>query len=221
MKRKVGIFIFVIIIILVLSILVIMFINSKVAPRIMNYSISEMKRVASTIINRSIRDDTLTEDDLEKMFIVSKSREEEVISITLDSGIVNKITNRISDACEDNLRLVEEHKFSELKKKFNIGEEYFLVPSGIIFNNSIISSIGPKIPISLKMIGNVTSGIITDVKEYGINNSLITVSVEIKVELMVILPFSTDYVNITNYVPIAIKLIQGKVPQVYGGSLLS
>lgn len=221
MKRKVGIFIFVIIIILVLSILVIMFINSKVAPRIMNYSISEMKRVASTIINRSIRDDTLTEDDLEKMFIVSKSREEEVISITLDSGIVNKITNRISDACEDNLRLVEEHKFSELKKKFNIGEEYFLVPSGIIFNNSIISSIGPKIPISLKMIGNVTSGIVTDVKEYGINNSLITVSVEIKVELMVILPFSTDYVNITNYVPIAIKLIQGKVPQVYGGSLLS
>ena len=61
----------------------------------------------------------------------------------------------------------------------------------------------------------------TNVKEYGINNSLITVSVEIKVELMVILPFSTDYVNITNYVPIAIKLIQGKVPQVYGGSLLS
>ncbi len=221
MKRKVGIFIFIIVIIFILSILVIMFINSKIAPRIMDYSISEMKRVASTIINRSIRDDTLTQDDLDKMFIVSKSREEEVISITLDSGIVNKITNRISDACEDNLRLVEEHQFSELKKKFNIGEEYFLVPSGILFNNSVISSIGPKIPVSLKMIGNVTSGIVTDVKEYGINNSLITVSVEIKVELMVILPFSTDYVNITNYVPIAIKLIQGKVPQVYGGSLLS
>ena len=216
-----SVFILVIVIIFVLSILVVSFINSKIAPRIMDYSISEMKRVASTIINRSIRDDTLTQDDLDKMFIVSKSREEEVISITLDSGIVNKITNRISDACEDNLRLVEEHRFSELKKKFNIGEDYFLVPSGILFNNSIFSSIGPKIPISLKIIGNVTSGIVTDVKEYGINNSLITVSVEIKVELMVILPFSTDYVSITNYVPIAIKLIQGKVPQIYGGSLLS
>ena len=216
-----SVFILVIVIIFVLSILVVSFINSKIAPRIMDYSISEMKRVASTIINRSIRDDTLTQDDLDKMFIVSKSREEEVISITLDSGIVNKITNRISDACEDNLRLVEEHQFSELKKKFNIGEDYFLVPSGILFNNSIFSSIGPKIPISLKIIGNVTSGIVTDVKEYGINNSLITVSVEIKVELMVILPFSTDYVSITNYVPIAIKLIQGKVPQIYGGSLLS
>lgn len=220
MKKKISVFILVIVIILILSILVVGFINDKIAPRIMDYSISEMKRVASTIINRSIRDNTLTQDDLNKMFIVNKSREEEVISITLDSGIVNIITNRISDACEDNLRLVEEHKFSELKKKFNIGEEYFLVPSGILFNNSILSSIGPKIPISLKIIGNVTSGIVTDVKEYGINNSLITVSVEIKVELMVILPFSTDYVNITNYVPIAIKLIQGKVPQIYGGSFL-
>lgn len=221
MKKKLGILMLILMIVIVISLICIKIINGKITPTIMDYSISEMKRVASTIINRSIRDDTLTQDDLDKMFIVSKSREEEVISITLDSGIVNKITNRISDACEDNLRLVEEHQFSELKKKFNIGEEYFLVPSGILFNNSVISSIGPKIPVSLKMIGNVTSGIVTDVKEYGINNSLITVSVEIKVELMVILPFSTDYVNITNYVPIAIKLIQGKVPQVYGGSLLS
>ena len=220
MKKKIGIFIFIIILIIVLSLLILKFINDKVAPRVMDYSISEMKRVASTIINRSIRDDSLPSEELEQMFIVSKSKEEEVISITLDSGIVNKITNRISDSCEDNLRLVEEHRFSELKKKFNIGEEYFFVPSGILFNNSILSAIGPKIPVNLKMIGNVTSGIITDVKEYGINNSLIMVSLEIKVEMMVILPFSTEYVSITNYVPIAIKLIQGKVPNIYGGNLV-
>ena len=71
------------------------------------------------------------------------------------------------------------------------------------------------------MIGNVTSGIKTEVKEYGINNSLVTISVEIKVELMVILPFSSDYISIDNEIPIAIKLIQGKVPQFYGGSLLN
>ena len=70
------------------------------------------------------------------------------------------------------------------------------------------------------MVGNVTSGITTDIKEYGINNSLVTISVEITVEVMVILPFSSDFVSITNYVPIAIKLIQGKVPQIYGGSLI-
>ena len=72
-----------------------------------------------------------------------------------------------------------------------------------------------KVAISLKMIGNVTSGINTDVKEYGINNSLITISTEITVEMMVILPFTSDYVSITNYVPISVRLIQGKVPEFY------
>ena len=103
---------------------------------------------------------------------------------------------------------------------FNLNEEYFYVPSGIIFNNTLLSNIGPKIPIKLKLVGNVTSGIVNEVKEYGINNSLITISMEISVELKVILPLTTDYINITNYIPLAIKLIQGKVPVYYGNGLV-
>ena len=220
-KKKVGIFLFILIVIVICSCLILRFINKRISPIIMDYSISEMKRITSIIINRSVNSNLLDQMDMDNLFIVTKSSNEEVITVTLNSIIVNKITDIISDACEDNLRLVEEEKYSILKNKFNIGEEYFYVPSGIVFNNTFLSNIGPKIPISLKMIGNVTSGIVTDVKEYGINNSLITISVEITVEVMVILPFSSDYVHITNYIPIAIKLIQGKVPQIYGGSLVS
>ena len=136
---------------------------------------------------------------------------------TLDSIIVNKLTDKISDACEDNLRLLEEGEYELLKNKFNIGEEYFYVPMGIVFKNTLLNAIGPKIPINLKIVGNVTSGIKTEVKEYGINNSLITISSEITVEMMVILPFSSDYIKITNLVPICIRLIQGRVPDYYGG----
>ncbi len=220
-KKKLGIFLLIIIIIIIIAIIILKIINKKITPVVMEYSISEMKRVASIIINRSVNSDLLSKNDVDKLFIVTRGSNDEVITVTLDSVIVNKITDSISDACEDNLRLIEEEKYSELKKKFNIGEEYFWVPSGIAFHNTLFSNIGPKIPINLKIVGNVTSGIVTDVKEYGINNSLVTLSVEIKVEMMVILPFSSDYVSITNYIPIAIKLIQGKVPQVYGGSLIN
>ena len=186
----------------------------------MEYSIGEMKRVTSIIINRSINSDMLDSDDMKKLFVITKNSDSEIVTVSLDSIIVNKITDNISDACEDNLRLIEEGKFNVLKEKFNIGEDYFLVPSGIIFKNTLFSSIGPKIPINLKIIGNVTSGIKTDVKEYGINNSIITISVEITVEMMIILPFSTDNISITNQVPISIKIIQGKIPEFYTGNLL-
>ena len=51
-------------------------------------------------------------------------------------------------------------------------------------------------------------------------NSLITVYVDIKVEMMVILPFSSDTIEIDNQIPISIRLIQGKIPEFYTGNLL-
>ena len=187
----------------------------------MNYSVGMMKRVATTIINRSVTNETIDEFDMDKLFIIHKKNDDEIFIITLDNKIVNMITNKISDTCEDNLRKVEEGKLDEIKKDFNIGEEYFSVPSGIFFSNSLLSNLGPKIPISFKVVGNVNSEIMTNVKEYGINNSLITVSLEINVELVVILPLSSEFVNINNNIPIVIKLIQGKVPKIYGGNLIN
>ena len=220
MKKKMRIFSIIIILIFILSIIILKIVNDKISPLVMEYSISEMKRITSIIINRSINSDMLNKEDMDKLFVINKE-DNEIMTLSLDSIIVNKITDIISDECEDNLRLMEEGRYDLLKEKFNIGEEYFYVPSGIIFKNTLFSSIGPKIPINLKIVGSVTSGIKTDVKEYGINNSLITISSEITVEMMVILPFSSDYVSITNLVPISIKLIHGKVPQIYGGSLVN
>ena len=220
-KKKIGILFIIIFIIIVISLIIVKIINDKVTPTIMDYSKTEMKRMASIILNKSASDDVLNEFDMDKLFIVTRSANDEIISITLDSLMVNKITNKISDTCEKNLRKIEDGNFLDIQKEFNISESYFFVPIGVAFHNTMLSEVGPKIPIRIKMLGNVTSGVVSDVKEYGINNSLITISVEIKVELMVLLPFSTDYINISNVVPIAIKLIQGKVPQFYGGSLLN
>lgn len=211
--KKIIILIITLIIIISFSLISVKLILNKINPLIKDYSISQMKRLISIIINRSINSNLLNKDDINNLYITNKDND--TVTITLDSVIVNRITDTISDACEDNLRIIENGKYSLLKDKFNIGEEYFYVPSGIFFNNTILSLISPKIPISLKIIGNVTSGIDTDVKEYGINNSLITISSEITVSMMIVLPFTTDYVSITNYVPISIKLIQGKVPEFY------
>ena len=221
MNKKKKIFLITIIIIIIISIIITFYINKNVLPIIKNYSVAEMKRVATTIINRSVTDYTFENINVDELFIISKNKNDDIVTITLDNRIINIITNKISDVCEDNLRNVEEGKFNEIKKNFNIGEEYFSIPSGVFLGNSLLSNIGPEIPMSFKLIGNVNSEILTDVKEYGINNSLITISLEIKVELMVILPISSEFVMIKNNIPIAIKIIQGKVPEIYGGNLIN
>lgn len=215
MRKKIRTLIIIVIFIILVSIFCLKKLNDKITPIVMDYSVSEMKRIISIIINRSINSDILDTNDMDNLFITTKDDHNEITTISLDSIIVNKITDIISDACEDNIRLVEEGKYNELKNKFNIGEEYFFVPSGIVFKNTLFSLIGPKIPINLKLMGNVTSGIKTDVKEYGINNSVITISVDITVSMMVVVPFSSKEISINNQVPIAIKLVQGKIPEFY------
>lgn len=220
LSRKLGLMIIIILIIAIISIWLINILFTNVSPIIMEYSKSEMKKIASTLINKAITNDILEEMNLEELFIVDKSNDEEIITIMLDPSIVNKAVSRATDAVEDNLKRVE-IRDETIFEDFNINENCFYVPIGIVFDTPFLNNVGPKIPIKLKMIGNVTSGIVTDVEEYGINNSLITISMEISVEIQVILPLISDYINITNYVPIAIKLIQGKVPVYYGEGFIS
>ena len=215
--KKLNKFLIIFFIIFLLTIIIICYFGKKITPLIMDYSINEMKRVATTIINRSVTDDTFNDIRMEDLFIINRNDEGEILTVTFDNRIVNIISNRISDECEDNIRLIEEGRYNEIKRKFNIGEEYFFVPSGVFLGNSLLNNIGPKIPINLKMIGNVNSEINTDIKEYGINNSFITIFLELKIELIVILPFSSENIIVSNNVPIAFKLIQGKVPHIYGG----
>ena len=70
-------------------------------------------------------------------------------------------------------------------------------------------------PIKFKMVGNISNNLRTEVKNYGINNALIEIRISIKLVEQVILPLTTDKIEIQNSVPIALKLIQGTVPNYY------
>lgn len=84
-------------------------------------------------------------------------------------------------------------------------------------DSTLLSNIGPKIPIKFSLIGDVTTNLKTDVKEYGINNALLNVSIEIIVNFRVSLPFTSDKITINNVFPISMKVIQGSIPSYYSG----
>lgn len=199
MKKKLRLFIISIILIFIILYLILSIFTKKFSPFILEYSKGEIKRIASTVINKAIDTNITNKLDPNKLFILENR---EVITVTLDPVLVNSISNDAVEAVEIMLN-------DYLKNN------YFRVPIGIIFNNPLLMNIGPKIPVKFLLLGNITSGIETEIKEYGINNSVIIISLEIKAEIKVILPITSDYVSITNYVPISIKLIQGNVPVYY------
>ena len=71
------------------------------------------------------------------------------------------------------------------------------------------------------MVGSITSNIHAKTTNYGINNALIEVYVDLSVELEVILPIMNDTIEVTSSIPIAIKLVQGNIPEYYANGLNS
>ena len=78
--------------------------------------------------------------------------------------------------------------------------------------------LGPKIPVKASVIGNVTSNIKTDLEEYGINNTLLKIYINVEININFIMPFVSQNIKVENEVPLVVKLINGRIPSVYGGS---
>ena len=99
----------------------------------------------------------------------------------------------------------------ELKNREIYGE----IPFGVIFNNAMLSNLGPIIKLKFLFISSVISKIETEVKPYGINNAYLEIRVNISVTGRIILPFVSEEVTINNVIPITISIVSGKVPEAY------
>ena len=168
-------------------------------------------------------------DITKDMFIITKSETGEIRTIDFDPIVVNKTLNKIVNTIQLNLKYLEEGKLELLELPDNVLIDYneeelskgviYEIPSGVVFNNSLLANLGPKIPVKLSLIGDIVSNVNTKVTNYGINNALIEVSIYVQVESRVILPFITDTVIVETEIPVAMKLVQGIVPDYLLGGL--
>lgn len=229
--KKINLLIFSFVLVFIIIILLFKIINERINPILFDYATLESRKFASIIINKTIEKNVATDLVIEDLYIVSKKENNEITSVDFNPAIVNKVLTKVTSSVQMNLKNLEEGNLDLLEASDDVLIYYdkenlkkgiiFRIPSGIVFNNSLLTNIGPKIPVRFTLVGDVLSGINTKVTNYGINNALLEVSVNIKLTLKVILPISTKEVNVETNVPIAIKMIQGNVPNYYSNGLNS
>ena len=213
MKRKWLKLLITFILLIIFTFIILVFLSNKVMPFYMNYSEAEMKRVVTTVINKSVTEEVTNQLEVDSLFVLKKENDNTII-VDFDPVIVNRVMSKISDVVYNNLKLISKKDKLTLEK-YNLDESYFYIPSGIIFNTTMLNNIGPRIPINLEIISSVNPNLKTEVTEYGINNSLIEVYINVIVDVKMILPMYSNTMQIVVVVPLAVKLIQGEVPKYY------
>lgn len=230
-KRKIKISTKISTIILFVTIFTYFFISycgNKVLPILMKQATIDCKKMAILVIKNSLNDEVLSTLD-DKMYNVIQNNDGEIQTIDFNPIVVNRFLTKTTYVVSNNLKKLEKGKVKDIS--FIDIEDYDSnnlkngviseIPMGIITNNVLLSNLGPKVPVKINMVGNVISNVETKVSNYGINSSLIQVFVKVEVTEEVIIPFQTKTIKVVNEIPVAMKVINGKVPEYYGNGRLS
>ena len=226
-KRKVNILFICIIIFIFLVVVSGYFINyysKKAIPLLMSYAEAESKKLIILVINKAVTKQ-INNVDTDQIFEVTYNNNGEVILVDFNSKRTSIALSTITSLVEVNLRAIEEGKIDMIELPENSLDGFdtdllekgiiLEVPLGVISNSVLLTNLGPKVPVKISLIGDVSSGFSTNVKEYGINNALITLNIDVEVSAKVVLPFVSEDMNVNASIPIAMKVIQGKIPEYY------
>lgn len=230
-KNKTNFIVLTLVLVFILIVLMFKIINERVNPILFSYAKVESKKFASIIINKSIEKNVAADLIIDDLYLINKNNQGEITSVDFNPAIVNKVLTKVTSSVQMNIKALEEGNLDLLEASDDVLIYYdkenlkkgiiFRIPSGIVFNNSLLANLGPKIPVRFMLVGDVLSGINTKVTNYGINNALLEVGVNIKITLKVLLPISSEEVNVETTVPLAIKMIQGTVPNYYSNGIKS
>ena len=179
----------------IISLFLIAYFSKQSEIILLPYAKSKIEQIVSSVINHS------TENiDYKNNLYNLDIKDNEIKMINYNNKEVVKLLDNITFNIED-----------ELKNREIYGE----IPFGVIFNNAMLSNLGPIIKLKFLFISSVISKIETEVKPYGINNAYLEMRVNISVTGRIILPFVSEEVTINNVIPITISIVSGKVPEAY------
>lgn len=213
---------------LVLAFLLIRYFSKNIGPMLINYGEAEARRIITLVINNSISKEAFNGIDMDRMLDIKKDSNDRIESIDFDTVEVTSMLDTITNLIQDNLNAIEDGDMQkldiDLRRISDIDYEeiedgiVYEIPMGSASGSGLINNVGPKIPIRLIMIGDVITNINSDIKEYGINNAMIEVKIDVSVTMLVNMSFVSKEVNIKSSIPVIMKVIQGNVPDYYMGS---
>ncbi len=228
-KKKSNLLLFAVIFVFICTYFVIDFVGRILGNNLIKYAEVEVGRIARYVVNYAVTTKNIKELEFNDLFIVTKNNNDEIQTVDFDPVVVNTVLNAITETVIAHFKAIEEGELDviDLSNSFLINTDIDKlrqgivaeIPIGVVTGNTLLSNLGPKLPVKLSIAGEIESELETEIKYYGINNALITVYVNIEVSEQIYMPIATGRVVISQKIPIAIKLMQGVVPNAYFGNL--
>jgi len=198
--RKFKIYLMIIIISGIL-LFVLNFVTGYFGERVGVYITNKASVYSVAVIEEAIRDEVVDRIDVHELVIFQKDEKNVITNVNINTAIVNDILAHVNESVISSMQAIEEERLT--------------LPLGIIVSDTLFGSLGPEFNIRLVPMGRAVTDVVAEVSPYGINSSLLEVSIKVKVNIETIIPLRKEVVEIDFNIPLVMQVINSDVPLFY------
>ena len=201
-------------------------VEKAIRPTLLQIAKSETQKIGTEAINDAITKKIVGEVEMEKLIIIDKDQNGDISSVQFDSKVYTKVLSEATNQVQKYVRAIEtgevQHAESEEGEDGTVNQDegqeggiVYTIPLGQATKNALLAHLGPKVPVKFTAVGHVKANMSHKLESTGINNTLISLFIDIEVDVKVIIPFATDKQLVETSVPIGVVFVSGKVPEFY------
>lgn len=208
------------ILILFLTFVLISYYNNHLNPRLIEIARMKLLKFTESFLSNNVGYDMLKDYNLNDLLIINKNRDDEILYVDYDLSKSYEILNSITKELNELITNLESGIYHDINDKNIQSTKYGLViklPMLIASQNALFANLGPPVYMNVNFIGALLTNIKTKITDYGMNNALVELYVTIKINEEIISPVTKEESTLEYDVLIASKVINGRVPELYGG----
>lgn len=203
-KRWKIILVMVVFFLLAFTIQTFVFIEYNLRPVFVQVAESYTRRIATEAINDAISKKVSEDTNYGEIVQFYKDDRGMIRSAVFNVNEANRIKSMTTNRVQSILREINDKDELQIK-----------LPIGQAFHSTILATIGPTVPITIIPIGTAKSDIKEQSETLGINQTKHSLTLDIQVQVNIIIPFVTKTMDLHTEVPIATIVMVGEVPQFF------
>lgn len=189
--------------IFIISFILIIFIDGYFSERVDVYIKMKASLYSSSIIEKAINEEVVPHLDSEKLLKIIYNGEK-VESVYINTNQVNELLALVNASLQKTITAFPEDDLA--------------LPMGLILSDTLFSDFGPNLYVDIYPVGTIATDIVSTTEEYGINSSILKVSIKTTVKFMAMVPLNKEEITVVNNIPLVIQVINGEVPRYYSNS---
>lgn len=174
----------------------------------------------------------------ESILILSNQTFKQNIYTALNSTVQKTVENELNDILKIHQNSKGEilyvdydlkNTYAYLEKSTKIIKDKLIETKGFTLavpflagsQNALFTNFGPNINIRINYVNSILTNIYTKITNYGLNNALVEAYIKITIEGLIITPITENKTSVSYDFLISSKIINGKVPGIYGDYITS